>query len=37
MNLLTGNPTHRARKTESEIFRSDMPISECAKPDLPII
>lgn len=37
MNLPTGNPAHQARKTEPEIFRSDAPISECAKVDLPII
>lgn len=37
MKLPTENLTHQARKTESEIFRPDMQISECATPDLPII
>lgn len=34
MNLPHENPTRQARNTESDIFRSDMPISERAKPDL---
>lgn len=37
MKLPTENLTHQARQTESEIFRPDMQISECATPDLPII